>query len=194
MAIAVDDSDNVYVSGYCGSASAVSDYATIMYDNDGKELWVVTYHGDLGGYDSAQDIAVNNLGGVYVTGESHGNYVTIKYVQQPPVEATVDFKPDTLNLKSKGKWVTAYIEFPDNYVYGYGNGYDVQDIDIGTVMLNETIPAERGDVQDSVLMVKFDRSDVQDLLEPGDNVEIAVSGALTDGTPFEGADTIRVKE
>ena len=70
------------------------------------------------------------------------------YVYQPlelAVEATVDFNPNTLNLKSKGKWITCYVELPDDY--------DVQDIDIGTVMLNETIPAERGDVQDGILMV-----------------------------------------
>ena len=41
-------------------------------------------------------------------------------------------------------------------------------------------------------MVKFDRSDIQDVLEPGDEVEVTVSGELTDGTPFEGTDTIRV--
>jgi hypothetical protein len=120
----------------------------------------------------------------------------IRAVGTHAIAAIIDFDPDTLNLRSKGKWVTAYIEFPDiySYGYGYGNGYDVQDIDIGTVMLNETIPAERGDVQDGVLMVKFDRSDVQDMLDPGDEVEITVSGELTDGTPFEGSDTIKVIE
>ena len=44
------------------------------------------------------------------------------------------------------------------------------------------------------LMVKFDRSNVQDMLEPGDEVEVTVSGQLTDGTTFEGTDTIRVIE
>jgi hypothetical protein len=39
----------------------------------------------------------------------------------------IDIDPDTLNLKSKIKWVTAYIELP--------GGYDVADIDVGTVKL-----------------------------------------------------------
>jgi len=30
------------------------------------------------------------------------------------------------------------------------------------------------------------------VLEPGNEVEVTVSGQLTDGTSFEGADTIRV--
>jgi hypothetical protein len=105
------------------------------------------------------------------------------------VEATVDFAPDTLNLKSKGKWITCYIELPE--------GYDGEDIDVSTVKLSygeDSVPAEWGDVQDGILMIKFDRSDVQDVLEPGDEVEITVSGELTDDTPFEGSDTIRVIE
>ncbi len=39
-------------------------------------------------------------------------------------------------------------------------------------------------------MVKFNRSDVQDMLEPGDEVEVTVSGELTDTTPFEGIDAM----
>ncbi|GAI04166.1 unnamed protein product, partial [marine sediment metagenome] len=42
------------------------------------------------------------------------------------------------------------------------------------------------------LMVKFDRTSVQELLEVGDEVEIVITGELTDGTSFEGTDTIRV--
>jgi len=110
------------------------------------------------------------------------------------VPATIIFNPDTLNLKSKGKVVTVYIELPE--------GYDVEDIDISTVMLNGIVPAlahptDVGDYDsDGVpdLMVKFDRSDVQDMLEPRNEVEVTVSGQLTDGTSFEGTDTIRVIE
>jgi len=108
------------------------------------------------------------------------------------VSATIDIDPDTLNLKSKGKWITCYIELPDSY--------DVADIDISTILLNNVVPAEDhptdiGDYDnDGVydLMVKFDRQDVIDILEAGDNVEITVAGELIDGTLFEGTDYIRV--
>jgi hypothetical protein len=51
-----------------------------------------------------------------------------------PVPATIDIDPDTLNLKSKGSFITAYIELPE--------GFDVNLIDVCSVMLNETVFAE----------------------------------------------------
>jgi hypothetical protein len=109
-----------------------------------------------------------------------------------PIEAMVDIDPDTLNLNSKGKWITCYIELPE--------GYDVDDIDVSTIKLNDQVPAEShptgiGDEDDDGvpdLMVKFDREAVQEILQAGDEVEITVTGELEDETPFEGSDTIRV--
>ena len=43
------------------------------------------------------------------------------------------------------------------------------------------------------LMVKFDRQNVIDILEPGDEVVIMIAGELIDGTRFEGMDYIKVK-
>ena len=42
---------------------------------------------------------------------------------------------------------------------------------------------------------KSPRDDVEDLIDtPGDEVELTISGELTDGSPFEGSDTIRAIE
>ncbi|MBA7688959.1 hypothetical protein ES703_97449 [subsurface metagenome] len=111
--------------------------------------------------------------------------------EPPTIEAAIDIDPDTLNLSSKGKWVTVHIELPE--------GYDVDDIDASTIMLNgevsaESNPTEIGDYDGDGtvdLMVKFDRAAMQGILQVGD-VEITVTGELNDGTPFEGSDTIRV--
>ena len=106
------------------------------------------------------------------------------------ISATIDVDPDTLNLRSKGKWITACIELPE--------GYDVSDIDISTVELNGEIsaelhPTEIGDYDEDAipdLMVKFDRASVIDLLNVGE-ATLTITGEVN-GIPFEGSDTIKV--
>ena len=113
------------------------------------------------------------------------------------MEATIDIDPNTLNFKSEGEWITCYIEFPV--------GYDVNDIDVSTILLDNIIyaeldPVEIGDFDgDSILelMVKFDRPAVIDYLEGQgvqhrEEVMLTVTGYLYGGTLFEGSDMIRV--
>jgi rhamnogalacturonyl hydrolase YesR len=115
----------------------------------------------------------------------------------PVSRAYINIDPDTLNLKSQGKWITAYIELPE--------GYDVSDIDVSTVMLNGEIqaelhPTEIGDYDtDGIpdLMVKFSRADLissiyHTLGIRHENVTLTITGQLADGTPFEGSYNIEV--
>ncbi len=112
------------------------------------------------------------------------------------VNASVDIDPDTINLKSKGKWVTAYIEIP---------GYDVSKINISTVYLNGIVPAvndtKYGFVRDPEIkdrdgdgypemMVKFDRQETKKTLREG-NVTVFIVGEI-DGKFFAGEDVLRV--
>ena len=199
---------NIYITG--GSRGGVTgwDYATVAYDPSGNELWAMRYDGGLNRDDHSNDVAVDPFGNVYVTGISEYNddwheAVTIKYASGLAPEPTLDIDPDTLNLRSKGRWITAYIEIYD--------GRDVRDIDISTLLLNETIPAESrptaiGDHDEDGnpdLMVKFNRSDVQKYIEGlnlsggqagrfGYEVTLTLTGMFNDGTVFECSDTIRV--
>jgi len=104
-----------------------------------------------------------------------------------PIQATIDFDPDTLNRKSKGKWVTVYIELQE--------GFDVNDIDVVTILLNGALPrAESSPTEvsdDGILMVKFDRAAVIDAISEGPSVDITITGELFDGTSFEGFTEIR---
>jgi uncharacterized delta-60 repeat protein len=84
VAIAVDGSGNVYVTGESSGQGAPEGYATIKYNSAGEEQWVVRYNGPGNGSDRANSIAVDASGNVYVTGESLGqgtgiDYATIKY-------------------------------------------------------------------------------------------------------------------
>lgn len=101
------------------------------------------------------------------------------------VEVNIDIDPDTLNPESKGCWITCYIRL--------GESYNVVDIDPESLMLQDQIAADRMwfDEQEQVAMAKFSRSAVQAILEPG-STELTLTGALIDGTIFEGKDTITV--
>jgi subtilase family serine protease len=107
------------------------------------------------------------------------------------ITGTIDFDPNTLNQGSNGKWVTVYIELPE--------GYDVNDIIISSILLENTVQAEPKPYaiedydNDGIpdLKVKFRRSDVIAILPSGDNVQVLVTGELETVT-FDGIDIIRV--
>jgi hypothetical protein len=84
VAIAVDSSSNVYVTGKSHDNDLYYDYATIKYDTNGNELWLARYNGPANSNAVAYAIAVDTSGNVYVTGNSVGSgtandYTTVKY-------------------------------------------------------------------------------------------------------------------
>ena len=120
---------------------------------------------------------------------SETNYITIfdayagDVIPAPDAFGLVSI--DTLNVQIEGKWITWYIWLPEEY--------DVADIKPDSILLNGVIEAAWRwiDEEEQVLMAKFSRSEVQDIVEPGE-VELTVTGKLTDGTEFESSDTIIV--
>ena len=107
------------------------------------------------------------------------------YEYSTPIWADADIEPDTLNLTSKGKWITCYIWLPEEY--------KVAEIDPNSVFLEGQIQGELLyiDEQQQVAITKFSREEVQAMLDAGD-VELTITGQLKDGTIFEGTDVIRV--
>jgi hypothetical protein len=139
-------------------------------------------------------------------GTQYGPYMpTASFQLLRPASAIaveLEIEPETLNLKSKGNWIKAEIEFPE--------GYDARTVDLSSILLNGVVPAERqpaefcdGEDEDDAdddseedepcdeLKVKFNRAQVQSLLTPGDQVKITVTGRIGSVT-FEGVDYIRV--
>ncbi|MGH7599616.1 MAG: SBBP repeat-containing protein, partial [bacterium] len=81
-ALALDDSENVYVTGY--SVKKDADYLTIKYNRAGVKRWAVRYNGPKDSTDIAYALAVDKNGNVYVGGCSIGangtnDGVAIKY-------------------------------------------------------------------------------------------------------------------
>src|SRR4030066_183151 len=83
VALAVDDSGDVYVTGFSKGSGTSGDYATIKYSSAGDTLWVRRYNGPGNSDDRANGLAVDGSGNVYVTGYSWSgspfDYATIKY-------------------------------------------------------------------------------------------------------------------
>jgi hypothetical protein len=112
------------------------------------------------------------------------------------IAVSVDINPKTLNLNSGGMMVTFYMK-PQGY---YAKDIDVSKVKITDINGNSVVihavshPASVDDYDgDGIpeLMVKFDRSDVQDACSPG-RTTITVTGEFTDGMVFQGYDTITV--
>jgi hypothetical protein len=116
------------------------------------------------------------------------------------VPANVAFDPGTLNLKSKGAYVSVCLEFP--------TGRNPADVDVSTVTLLAIAPVTSaklgigpgaptaiGDCDgDSVsdLTVKFDRASVQSWFSSDVNATVRAEGRFKDGTPFRGDAPLRV--
>ncbi len=104
---------------------------------------------------------------------------------ETPIFAEVRILPRTINLASKGNWITCYIWLPEQY--------NVADIDPCSIFLEDEIKPEQFSVdeQQQVATARFTREDVQPILELGE-INLKITGLLTDGNLFEGKDTIKV--
>jgi hypothetical protein len=191
--VAIDDLDRAHIS-------FTSNNGTLGYAFLNETSWEWTL---VEGATSVEDtsLSLDSKGHPHISyyDALHNNlmYATLS---ESTISADVDIDPDTLNLKSKGRFVTAYIEL---------EGADVRDIDASSIRLNDIVSPvldERyGFVtsedsyivdhdEDGLLerMVKFDRTIVEEVLSPGLSVTLRIAGQLRDGTEFEGTDAIKV--
>jgi hypothetical protein len=83
-ALAIDNSDNIYVTGSSFNTNNNFDCVTIKYDPAGQETWLARYDGPIHLDDSGYAIAIDNSDNVSVGGASEVsfgefNYLTIRY-------------------------------------------------------------------------------------------------------------------
>ncbi len=82
--IVVDESDNIFITGYVTESANNTDAFTAKYHSSGTMMWSKTYNGTGNQSDKAWGIVVDTDGSVYVSGESTAdagniNYLTVKY-------------------------------------------------------------------------------------------------------------------
>jgi predicted outer membrane repeat protein len=104
---------------------------------------------------------------------------------ESPLQAKARIVPHTINLASKGNWITCYIHLPEDC--------DIADIDPDTILLEGRIKAESVliDEQQQVATVRFSREQVQAVLDIGET-NLTITGQLKDAACFEAIDTVKV--
>jgi hypothetical protein len=94
-AIALDQADNVYVTGYSPGTNSINDIVTIKYDANGNQIWLQRYSSPGNGNAAGNAIAVDNNGNVYVTGYDTTTAGGTEIV-------TIKYSPVTLQRRSDG--------------------------------------------------------------------------------------------
>jgi len=100
---------------------------------------------------------------------------------------SIDIDPDSLNLESKGKWITCYILDAGTDPTGIDDP-EINAIDgnsVGPIVAERFGPGDYdGDGTDDCLMAKFSRADVEDAIK----AEGTIPGMVEIQVEFDGGD------
>ena len=139
--IAVDDSGNVFVTGYSIGLDGNYDFATIKYNSIGQQQWVKRYNGPANRSDRASSMAIDNSSNVYVTGTSYGDttdadWATIKYNSDGVVQWIAIYNGSLNSLDSPNKIIID--DLCNVYVTGSGSYNSGDGEDFTTIKYNSS--------------------------------------------------------
>jgi hypothetical protein len=133
--LVLDAAGNIYVTGQSTGNGTNDDYATIKYDAAGTQQWVRRYDGPAttfaSDYDRAAALGVDGNGNVFVTGNSSGDFATVKYDA-----AGTEMWVRRYNGPGAGAdWATAIAvdAFGNSYVSGSSYGNSTTKYDFATL-------------------------------------------------------------
>ncbi len=102
---------------------------------------------------------------------------------QVSVEASVNIQPETLNLCSKGRWITAVVMLPE--------GYDPSDVVPDSVHAGGVL-ADTVNIEGNTLVVKFPRRELlNNIRGAGNEADVSLHGVVGDAV-FGGSDSLRL--
>jgi uncharacterized delta-60 repeat protein len=136
-ALALDDSSNIYVTGFI--TLSVTDYYTIKYNTNNVYQWGQMYNGPGNGEDKAYAITLDGNANVYITGWSKGNesdldYATIKYNRNGTQQWTTRYNGPG-NSEDKAYAIVVDASYNNIFVTGYSTG-DTTSFDYTTIKYN----------------------------------------------------------
>ena len=84
MAMVIDVSGNIYVTGTSSGSGTARDFATIKYNSSGTEEWVARYNGPRSSINESVTLALDDNGNIYVAGDTWDqdtgiNYALVRY-------------------------------------------------------------------------------------------------------------------
>ena len=107
-------------------------------------------------------------------------------IGEKPIQVNIFITPRTINLKRQGRYIKCRITMP------LGGSKSIDEIDMESLLLEDTVSPVNVKKEENIIIAEFDNKKLVDILEPGNSVEITLTGKLVDGTPFTGVDTVRV--
>jgi hypothetical protein len=103
-----------------------------------------------------------------------------------PTNVLMKVSPKTINLKSKGLAITVSLLM--------GDTLKAKNVDVSSLRLFGQIPVSKSVLVagSNKLILKFDRPEIQSLLQVGNNTAITLTGRMKDGALITAADTAKV--